>query len=104
MSSLKWPSADNSAYTENPGQWVKIGDAVGRSYTDCRDRYRKQLEVSKERISGRWTKDEEEQLKAAVEKVAKDLGRNMFDGDLPWPVIAQLMDGNRSFHQCRVKW
>ncbi|BEI85953.1 hypothetical protein CcaverHIS002_0602400 [Cutaneotrichosporon cavernicola] len=91
------------AYIDTPGQWVRIGDAVGRPYTDCRDRYRKQLEVSKERISGRWTKEEEEQLKAAVTKVAGDLGRDMFDGDLPWPVVAHLMDGNRSFHQCRVK-
>ncbi|BEJ16790.1 hypothetical protein CspHIS471_0601910 [Cutaneotrichosporon sp. HIS471] len=92
------------AYIDTPGQWVRIGDAVGRPYTDCRDRYRKQLEVSKERVSGRWTKEEEEQLKAAVTKVAGDLGRDMFDGDLPWPVVAHLMDGNRSFHQCRVKW
>lgn len=96
--------ADFSAYTENPGQWVKIGEAVGRSYTDCRDRYKKQLEVSKERISGRWTKQEEEQLKKAVKKATEDLGRDMFDGDIPWTVVAQLMDGYRSFHQCRVKW
>lgn len=28
----------------------------------------------------------------------------MYDGDIPWPVVAKLMGGNRTFHQCRVKW
>lgn len=104
MSRTKWDRTDVSAYTETPGQWVRIGDAVGRSYTDCRDRYKKQIEGPNERVTGRWTKDEEKALTVAVKQAADELGRDVIDGEIPWPTVALLMGGKRTFHQCRVKW
>ncbi|KAB2574110.1 SANT domain DNA binding protein [Lasiodiplodia theobromae] len=67
----KWdPEEDQMlrmAYAKTPGQWTKIGEAVGRFADDCRDRWRNYLSCSETMASKRWHDSEVNELLNVVQ-------------------------------------
>ncbi|KAL1646387.1 RNA polymerase I enhancer binding protein [Diplodia intermedia] len=67
----KWdPEEDQMlrvAYEKTPGQWTKIGEAVGRFADDCRDRWRNYLSCSETMASKRWHDSEVNELLNVVQ-------------------------------------
>ncbi|KAH7058749.1 hypothetical protein B0J12DRAFT_737379 [Macrophomina phaseolina] len=67
----KWdPEEDQmlkDAYAKTPGQWTKIGEAVGRFADDCRDRWRNYLSCSDTMASKRWHDSEVNELLNVVQ-------------------------------------
>lgn len=105
----RWTSDEDqallAAYMQHPNEWSKIALNVGRSEIDCRDRYRGELVDRDSRNSGRWSKDEEERLKAAVLEAQSALGADpLMAKEVPWTVIVAKMGGDRGWTQCRQKW
>lgn len=92
-----------SAVAQLGQQWEKISERVGRSASDCRDRWRNHLEGQEVRISGHWTKEEEEELTKIVTEVTILQGKDI-DSDIFWGAVSQRMGGRRGRQQCRIKW
>ncbi|KAI0787207.1 hypothetical protein BC629DRAFT_1582327 [Irpex lacteus] len=90
----KWMASEDeslrSAVQDFGQQWQKVSERVGRSASDCRDRYRNHLENSGARRSGAWTREEEEELTAIVNELKAQRG--------------ERMGGRRGRQQCRIKW
>lgn len=84
-------------------QWEKISERVGRTASDCRDRWRNHLEGQNIRRSGHWTKEEEEELTRIVSEVTILQGKDI-DNDIFWGAVSQRMGGRRGRQQCRIKW
>ncbi|KAI0089199.1 hypothetical protein BDY19DRAFT_985163 [Irpex rosettiformis] len=103
----KWMASEDeslrSAVQEFSQQWQKVSERVGRSASDCRDRYRNHLENSSSRRSGAWTKEEEEELTAIVNELKMQRGE-VSDNDIFWGAVSQRMGGRRGRQQCRIKW
>ncbi|RXW25268.1 hypothetical protein EST38_g638 [Candolleomyces aberdarensis] len=84
-------------------QWEKVSLRVGRMSSDCRDRYRNHIVGSEVRVSGAWSKEEEEELTRIVTDMTIKQGRDI-DNDVFWSRVSQLMGGRRGRQQCRIKW
>ncbi|KAG6880353.1 hypothetical protein C0992_007764 [Termitomyces sp. T32_za158] len=84
-------------------QWEKISPLVGRMPSDCRDRYRNHIVNRNVRVTGIWSKEEEEQLTRIVTDMTVNQGRDI-DGDVFWGRVSELMGGRRGRQQCRIKW
>ncbi|KAF8969444.1 hypothetical protein BDZ97DRAFT_244549 [Flammula alnicola] len=84
-------------------QWEKISDRVGRMASDCRDRYRNHIVNRDIRITGHWSKEEEETLTRIVTDMTIKQGKD-FDNDVFWGRVSELMGGTRGRQQCRIKW
>lgn len=73
----KWdPEEDQmlkDAYAKTPGQWTKIGEAVGRFADDCRDRWRNYLSCSDTMASKRWHDSEVNELLNVVQECLNTL-------------------------------
>ncbi|GME24273.1 SANT domain DNA binding protein [Neofusicoccum parvum] len=73
----KWdPEEDQmlkDAYARTPGQWTKIGEAVGRFADDCRDRWRNYLSCSDTMASKRWHDSEVNELLNVVQDCLNSL-------------------------------
>ena len=83
--------------------WEKVGERVGRTASDCRDRWRNHLLYRDSRNVGAWTKEEEAELTRIVREMTLDQGKTA-DTDVFWTEVARRMDNRRSRQQCRVKW
>ncbi|BGP37250.1 RNA polymerase I enhancer binding protein [Rhodotorula kratochvilovae] len=81
------------AIREMGNSWERVGTAVGRTPTACRDRWTKQLNEGREVKKGAWGTDEEEQLRALVGTWG-----------MQWKIVSQKMGGTRTATQCRTKW
>ncbi|KAH9482558.1 DNA-binding protein REB1 [Psilocybe cubensis] len=84
-------------------QWEKISDRVGRMASDCRDRYRNHIHGREIRITGHWSKEEEDKLIQIVTDMTIKQGRDL-DNDVFWGRVSELMGGTRGRQQCRIKW
>ena len=104
-------------------QWEKVSERVGRSSSDCRDRYRNHISHREVRVSGKpfmlhetnrqgtrrrfmigqWTKEEEEQLTRIVTEMTIEKGGNL-DDEVFWGKVSERMDNKRGRQQCRIKW
>ncbi|KAG7096766.1 hypothetical protein E1B28_004177 [Marasmius oreades] len=103
----KWLPAEDDKLREavrNLGQqWEKVSLIVGRRAPDCRDRWRNHLQGDEERISGKWTKEEEEKLIQIVEDMTVKRGRTL-DDEVFWGDVSSRMGNTRNRQQCRIKW
>ncbi|CAA7260050.1 unnamed protein product [Cyclocybe aegerita] len=84
-------------------QWEKVSSRVGRMASDCRDRYRNHLLNRDIRITGPWSKEEEDQLTQIVTDMTVKQGKDV-DNDVFWSKVSELMGGRRGRQQCRIKW
>lgn len=94
----RWTEDDDArladAVNEMGNSWERIGTAVGRSATSCRDRWTKQLGEGKgQNKKGVWTEDEEELLRGLVAQWGAQ-----------WKIVSAKMGGSRTATQCRTKW
>ncbi|GAA5854488.1 hypothetical protein JCM9279_006626 [Rhodotorula babjevae] len=95
----RWTPEDDerlrAAVVEMGNSWERVGTAVGRAATSCRDRWTKQLVGGQpdKKKTGAWTGDEEEQLRALVQEHGNS-----------WKIVSEKMGGTRSATQCRTKW
>ncbi|KAF8165542.1 hypothetical protein B0H34DRAFT_647541 [Crassisporium funariophilum] len=84
-------------------QWEKVSFRVGRMASDCRDRYRNHILNRDIRVTGHWSKEEEEKLTRIVKDMTINQGKDI-DNDVFWGKVSELMDGSRGRQQCRIKW
>ncbi|RXK36265.1 hypothetical protein M231_06469 [Tremella mesenterica] len=75
-----------------PGSWVKLGEEVGRSALDCRDKWQKVRVTWHDHIQKPWTEEETNKLNEAVKKVVT-VEKPMSDWD--WEMVARIMGGVR---------
>ncbi|EIW67613.1 hypothetical protein TREMEDRAFT_64204 [Tremella mesenterica DSM 1558] len=75
-----------------PGSWVKLGEEVGRSALDCRDKWQKVRVTWHDHIQKAWTEEETNKLNEAVKKVVT-VEKPMSDWD--WEMMARIMGGVR---------
>ncbi|EIW82339.1 hypothetical protein CONPUDRAFT_55123 [Coniophora puteana RWD-64-598 SS2] len=103
----KWsPEEDGllkQAVTDLGQQWEKVGEVVGRMSSDCRDRYRNHIAHRDIRVSGPWTKEEEDELTKIVTEMTVHQGKDI-DNDVFWGVVSEKMGNKRGRQQCRIKW
>lgn len=83
--------------------WGLVSAEVGRTKSDCRDRWRNHVSVRDTKNTGKWTPAEEEALRKAVKSVTTDKGRSA-DQDVFWSAVSKALGGSRSRAQCRIKW
>ncbi|KAG5716686.1 DNA-binding protein REB1 [Termitomyces sp. T112] len=96
-------AALEKAVIDHGQQWEKIGPLVMRMPSDCRDRYRNHIVNKNIRVTGPWSKEEEDQLTRIVTDMTVNQGRDI-DGDVFWGRVSELMGGKRGRQQCRIKW
>ncbi|KAF8663432.1 hypothetical protein AX16_001002 [Volvariella volvacea WC 439] len=84
-------------------QWEKVSERVSRMSSDCRDRWRNHLVNREVRVTGPWSKEEEDELTRIVTSMTTDQGRD-FDNDVFWGKVSEMMGGRRGRQQCRIKW
>jgi hypothetical protein len=98
----KWTSVEDiklkdAVRTHGGKNWGLIAALVpGRTRSQCNDRWKKYLDPSIDRVSGRkgkWTEDEDSKLKDAV----------LTHGDKDWKGVAALVPG-RTKIQCWDRW
>ncbi|KAF8592177.1 hypothetical protein K439DRAFT_1325062 [Ramaria rubella] len=103
----KWSDAEDAALLSAVGDlgqaWSKVSERVGRTAQDCRDRYRNHASIRSEKESGRWSKEEEEQLTRIVQELTTEQGKNS-DHEIFWSIVSKRMGNKRGRHQCRIKW
>ncbi|KAL4076126.1 hypothetical protein J3A83DRAFT_4225101 [Scleroderma citrinum] len=103
----KWtPEEDNllrQAVTDLGQQWEKVSERVGRMSSDCRDRYRNHIANRELRVTGPWSKVEEDELTRIVAEMTIQQGKD-FDNDVFWGIVSDRMGNRRGRQQCRIKW
>ncbi|KAH7914403.1 hypothetical protein BJ138DRAFT_1143950 [Hygrophoropsis aurantiaca] len=103
----KWmPEEDNllkQAVADLGQQWEKVSELVGRMSSDCRDRYRNHIANREVRITGAWTKEEEDELTKIVTEMTVQQGKDI-DNDVFWGKVSDRMMNRRGRQQCRIKW
>ncbi|KAG6854876.1 hypothetical protein C0991_012066 [Blastosporella zonata] len=93
----------HKAVVDHGQAWEKISPLVGRMPADCRDRYRNHLVNRDIRVTGSWSKDEEDLLTRIVTDMTVKQGKPI-DNDIFWGRVSELMGGTRGRQQCRIKW
>ncbi|KIM68852.1 hypothetical protein SCLCIDRAFT_104493 [Scleroderma citrinum Foug A] len=103
----RWsPEEDNllrQAVGDLGQQWEKVSERVGRMSSDCRDRYRNHIANREVRVTGPWSKEEEEELTRIVAEMTVQQGRDL-DNDVFWGLVSDRMGNRRGRQQCRIKW
>ncbi|KAF8076560.1 nucleolar protein [Lyophyllum atratum] len=103
----KWSSQEDAALvqavTDLGQQWEKVSTRVGRRSADCRDRYRNHMVNRDVRVTGPWSKAEEEELTRIVTDIKIKQGLDT-DNEVFWGRVSELMGGKRGRQQCRIKW
>ncbi|KAH8830434.1 hypothetical protein DL96DRAFT_1592888 [Flagelloscypha sp. PMI_526] len=104
----KWTDQEDanltSAVAELGQQWEKVSKLVGRAAMDCRDRYRNHIVDRDTRITGAWSKEEEDQLIKIVTAMKDNTDNWDWDTEVFWSKVAREMEGKRGRQQCRIKW
>ncbi|PVU92479.1 hypothetical protein BB561_003783 [Smittium simulii] len=89
-------------------RWEIIGRRIGRTGTNCRDRWRN-IKQGNNRQTGRWSPDEKKNLLLSVLKVRKENGFDPptinFGEDIgvSWELVSAHVQ-TRNASQCRGKW
>lgn len=103
----KWSAQEDAALVQAVvdlgQQWEKVSAWVGRRSADCRDRYRNHMVNKDVRVTGPWSKEEEEELTRIVTDMTINQGKDI-DNDVFWGRASELMGGKRGRQQCRIKW
>ncbi|EGO27866.1 hypothetical protein SERLADRAFT_462034 [Serpula lacrymans var. lacrymans S7.9] len=103
----KWmPTEDallKQAVADIGQQWERVSERVGRMSSDCRDRYRNHIANRDVRVTGAWTKEEEEELTRIVSEMTIQQGKDI-DNDVFWGKVSERMLNTRGRQQCRIKW
>lgn len=103
----KWtPEEDNllkQAVVDLGQQWEKVSERVGRMSSDCRDRYRNHIANRELRVTGPWSKEEEDELTRIVTEMTIQQGKDL-DNDVFWGIVSDRMGNRRGRQQCRIKW
>ncbi|KAJ1308575.1 hypothetical protein OPQ81_004274 [Rhizoctonia solani] len=103
----KWTPEEDAiviaAVAELGQKWEQISLRVGRMSSDCRDRYRNHLVDQDARVTGPWTKEEEEELTRIVMELTVERGLQA-DNDVLWSEVSERMGGRRTRQQVRIKW
>ncbi|KAI6130384.1 hypothetical protein EDD16DRAFT_1470765 [Pisolithus croceorrhizus] len=84
-------------------QWEKVSERVGRMSSDCRDRYRNHIANRELRVTGPWSKEEEDELIRIVTEMTIQQGKDL-DNDVFWGIVSDRMGNRRGRQQCRIKW
>lgn len=84
-------------------QWEKVSERVGRMSSDCRDRYRNHIANRELRVTGPWSKEEEDELTRIVTEMTIQQGKDL-DNDVFWGIVSDRMGNRRGRQQCRIKW
>lgn len=103
----KWTPEEDSilkqAVVDLGQQWEKVSERVGRMSSDCRDRYRNHIANRELRVTGPWSKEEEEELTRIVTEMTIQQGKDL-DNDVFWGIVSDRMGNRRGRQQCRIKW
>ncbi|PVV04446.1 hypothetical protein BB560_001055 [Smittium megazygosporum] len=89
-------------------RWEIIGRGIGRTGTNCRDRWRN-IKQGDNRQVGRWTQEEKINLEKAVAGARKEAGIVPFEIEfgeeigVSWERVAEIVK-TRNASQCRGKW
>jgi hypothetical protein len=113
-----WSSEDDTnlknAYAAHPDKWTEISALVGRTGSDCKDRWKNTVSIQDTMQLGPWSQDETVALTKAVDqsikelkkanKEAKGLSRAELERMLSWAEVAKKLGGTRSAKRCNEKW
>lgn len=107
-------------FETHPKKWTEIAGMINRDPKDVRDYWRNNYLVLESQIKSRWSKDEEERLREAVEEKLSKIRITRENSDEPqrksrgksgddealidWQQISEAMDLTRSRQQCKWKW
>ncbi|KAM0704907.1 hypothetical protein Q7P35_007694 [Cladosporium inversicolor] len=113
-----WTPEDDTnlrnAYAAHPDKWTEISALVGRTGSDCKDRWKNTVSIQDTMQLGPWSQEETVALTKAVEqsikelkkanKEAKSLSRAELERMLSWAEVAKKLGGTRSAKRCNEKW
>lgn len=113
-----WSAEDDaslrSAYAAHPDKWTDISALVGRTASDCKDRWKNTVSIQETMQLGPWSQEETVSLAKAVEqsikelkkanKDTKGLSRAELERMLSWSEVAKKLGGTRSAKRCNEKW
>lgn len=105
-----------NAIAQHGSRWENVSKMVGRWALDCRDRYRNHIKPGPEKHIGKWTLEEEDQLREIVTELKSNndtfrraSGYTLEDepeggSEMFWSQVSKRFNGTRTRHQCRMKW
>jgi len=113
-----WSPEDDTnlrnAYAAHPDKWTEISALVGRTGSDCKDRWKNTVSIQDTMQLGPWSQDETVALTKAVDqsikelkkanKETKGLSRAELERMLSWAEVAKKLGGTRSAKRCNEKW
>lgn len=113
-----WSPEDDTnlrnAYAANPDKWTEISAFVGRTGSDCKDRWKNTVSIQDTMQLGPWSQEETVALIKAVDqcikelkkanKEAEGLSRAELERMLSWAEVAKKLGGTRSAKRCNEKW
>lgn len=107
-------------FEKHPRKWAEIAGMINRDQKDVRDYWRNTYLVLESQVKSRWSKDEEERLRDAVEEKLSKIRITRENSDQPerdsrgksgddeamidWQQISAAMGLTRSRQQCKWKW
>jgi hypothetical protein len=113
-----WSPEDDTnlrnAYAAHPDKWTEISALVGRTGSDCKDRWKNTVSIQDTMQLGPWSQEETVALTKAVDqsikelkkanKETKGLSRAELERMLSWAEVAKKLGGTRSAKRCNEKW
>jgi hypothetical protein len=114
-----WSPEDDAslrkAHAAHPDKWTEISALVGRTASDCKDRWKNTVSIQETLQLGPWSQDETAALVKAVETCIKELkkankeetkglSRAELERMLSWSEVAKKLGGTRSAKRCNEKW
>jgi hypothetical protein len=113
-----WSADDDeslrNAHAAHPDKWTEISALVGRTASDCKDRWKNVVSIQDTMQIGPWSQEETVALVNAVDNTVKELkkankdnkrlSRAELESMLSWPEVAKKLDGTRSAKRCNEKW
>lgn len=102
------------AYTGSPDKWTEISALVGRTASDCKDRWKNTVSIQDTMQVGPWSQEEISSLIKAVDACVRELqkakkeyrglDRAELERMLSWAEVAKKLGGTRSAKRCNEKW
>jgi hypothetical protein len=113
-----WSPEDDTnlrnAYAAHPDKWTEISALVGRTGSDCKDRWKNTVSIQDTMQLGPWSQEETTALIKAVDQSVKELkkaskenkglSRAELERMLSWAEVAKKLGGTRSAKRCNEKW